>query len=188
MKSENPLIITPEVKVGELLDNYPDLENVLLELSPTFKKLQNPVLRRTVAKVTTLQHAARVGGIDLGVLINRLRSAVGQGVFETGDTGESEDTPAPSWLVVDHITQKIDVRPMLTAGEKPVGKVMGELAKIPEGGICELTAPFLPAPMIDMAKEKGFEAWAKDEGGNLVKVYFYRVPSTRLDSDLVSLV
>jgi hypothetical protein len=76
---------------------------------------------------------------------------------------------------------------MLEAGEKPVGKVMTELAKIPEGRICEISAPFLPAPMIDMAKEKGLEAWSRDETGNLVKVYFYRCPEKKLEEDVVTL-
>jgi hypothetical protein len=184
---DTSLSITPEVKVGELLEEYPHLEKVLLELSPAFQKLQNPLLRRTVAKVTTLRHAARVGGLDLGVLINRLRSAVGQTEVEVQDSGEEENQSPPSWLVVDHIVRRIDVRPILEAGEKPVGKVMIDLAKIPEGRICEVSAPFLPAPMIDIAKERGFEAWSKQETGSLVKVYFYRRPEDKFGGDLVTL-
>ena len=49
------IIISPKTKVGELLDNYPDLESVLMEMSPAFEKLRNPVLRKTVARVATLQ-------------------------------------------------------------------------------------------------------------------------------------
>jgi len=48
MKKE--LIITPQIKVAELLETYPQLEEVLIDLSPTFKKLKNPVLRRTIAR------------------------------------------------------------------------------------------------------------------------------------------
>jgi len=187
MKSnDSPLVITPEVKVGELLDHYPDLEMVLLELSPTFKKLQNPVLRRTVAKVTTLKHAAKVGGLDLGRLINELRSSVGQEKFHAESNSEKQQGKPPSWLVVDQITLRIDVRPMLESGEKPVGKVMSELAKVPEGRICELTASFLPAPMIEMAEKKGFESWSKEESGNLIKVYLYRKP-VKESGELVAL-
>ncbi len=32
--------ITPETKVGDLLDNYPDIEELLISLSPSFKKLR----------------------------------------------------------------------------------------------------------------------------------------------------
>jgi hypothetical protein len=49
------------------------------------------------------------------------------------------------------------------------------------GGICELTAPFLPAPLIDLAKECGLESWSRKESTEVIKVYFYRPPSE--DSD-----
>ena len=49
------LIITPKTKVAELLDAYPQLEDILIEIAPQFKKLQNPVLQKTIARVTSLQ-------------------------------------------------------------------------------------------------------------------------------------
>ncbi|MDD4434532.1 MAG: DUF1858 domain-containing protein, partial [Parabacteroides sp.] len=49
------------MKVAELLNDYPEIEDTLLSLSPAFAKLRNPVLRKTVARVTTLQQAAKVG-------------------------------------------------------------------------------------------------------------------------------
>lgn len=172
--SESPLVITPELKVGELLDTYPKLKEILFDLSPTFKKLNNPALRRTVAKVTTLRHAARVGQVDLGKLINRLRAEVGQ-KSTTADEFASppqEEARAPSWLSVDRISHRIDVRPLLEEGVKPVGKVMEILAELPESEICELTAPFNPAPMIELAEEKRFDSWVQQQSENLFKVYF----------------
>ena len=62
MAVEN-LIISPKTKVGELLDAYPQLESVLFDLSPAFAKLKNPILRKTVARIATLQQAAAVGGL-----------------------------------------------------------------------------------------------------------------------------
>jgi len=167
--------ITPEMKVGEFLDLFPEMEDDLLELSPAFRKLQNPVLRRTVARVTTLRQAAKVGGVDLATLINRLRDAVGQ-TTRFKSEGDIQDTPSkpPSWLSMDSIVRKIDVGPMIEMGEKPVGKVMRELAGLGEGEILEITSPFLPAPLIDLAREKGFEAWHRDEPGGLYRVYFHQ--------------
>ena len=36
MDKETDLHITPDTKVGALLDNYPQLEDVLLAMSPAF--------------------------------------------------------------------------------------------------------------------------------------------------------
>ncbi len=52
------LEITPTTTVHELLSNYPELEDTLIGLAPPFKKLKNPFLRRSVAKVANLKHVA----------------------------------------------------------------------------------------------------------------------------------
>jgi hypothetical protein len=71
------IIITPKTKVAELIDAYPQLEQVLISYVPAFEKLRNPVLRRTVARITTLQQAAVIGGANVEDLINHLRKEVG---------------------------------------------------------------------------------------------------------------
>src|SRR5262249_41576159 len=65
--------IDPDTTVGALLDAYPEAEAVLIDLAPAFAKLRNPVVRRTVAKVATLEHAAKIGGVSLRTLIGKLR-------------------------------------------------------------------------------------------------------------------
>ncbi len=47
--------IIPDSKVGALLQEFPQLEDVLIQMSPAFGHLRNPVLRKTVAKVATLR-------------------------------------------------------------------------------------------------------------------------------------
>ena len=76
--TQQKIDITPSVTVNALLKEYPELEEVLIEMAPPFKKLKNPILRRTIAKVATIRHIAAVGGIPLNELISKLRKAVGQ--------------------------------------------------------------------------------------------------------------
>ena len=72
------LPITPQTKVGELLEAYPELEAVLVAQTPIFEKLKNPVLRKTVAKVATLEKAAAIANIPVVKLVSELRKAAGQ--------------------------------------------------------------------------------------------------------------
>ena len=65
--------ITPETKVATLLECFPELEEVLIGLAPPFKKLRNPVLRKSVAKVASLRQAAAVGRVPIEQMINLLR-------------------------------------------------------------------------------------------------------------------
>ena len=57
--------ITPETTVHRLLEAYPELEETLIGIAPPFKKLRNPLLRRSVAKVASLRHISSVGGVPL---------------------------------------------------------------------------------------------------------------------------
>ena len=66
------LMITPETRVGALLDAHPELEVTLIGIAPTFKALKNPVLRRTVAKVATLEQAARIADLTAFFMLGEL--------------------------------------------------------------------------------------------------------------------
>lgn len=165
--------ITPTMKVGVLLDAYPDLEDVLLELAPAFEKLKNPVLRKTVAKVATLRQAAQVGGIDIAAMVNALRRAAGQSEVALESSGGTS-TARPDWCRKELVAVHLDVGPILARGEQPMAAVMEELTKLPAGKMLKLRAPLLPAPLIDMARSRGFESWSESTGPDQFVVYFLK--------------
>lgn len=167
------LVITPKTRVLQLLEAYPQLEAVLIGVVPAFSKLQNPVLRRTVARVATLQQAAAVGGVTTEDLVNRLRREVGQDVF-AGDALSAYHTTKPAWFEERRIAGDYDARPMLAAGEQPVNQVMADFGAMAAGSIYKLRAPFLPAPLIDKASSLGLDHWLVKEGDEAFVVYFYK--------------
>ncbi|MCB0823637.1 MAG: DUF1858 domain-containing protein [Bacteroidales bacterium] len=169
----NKLIITPKTKIAELLKAYPELEDVLIDIAPAFKKLKNPVLRRTIARVTTLQQAASVGDVPVDVIVNKLRGIVGQETLDDVESGGEYGGETPAWFSKDKITKSFDARETIAQGGHPLGDVMGDLHHW-EDGIYELITPFLPAPLIDKVKEQGFKAWTKKENESLFRNYFLK--------------
>ncbi|MBN2174169.1 MAG: DUF1858 domain-containing protein [Bacteroidales bacterium] len=169
----NNLIITPKTKVAELLDAYPELEEALIDIAPAFKKLKNPVLRRTIARATSLQQAASVGSVPVDVIVNKLRGIVGQEALENVEAGGEYRGGTPAWFSEKKITKSFDARETIAKGGHPLGDVMGDLHRW-EGGIYELITPFLPAPLIDKVKEQGFKAWTKQENDGLFRNYFWK--------------
>ncbi len=166
------LIITPKTKVLQLIETYPQLEELLIEMVPTFEKLKNPVLRRTVAKIATLQQAASIGQIDTELLINALRKAVGQEQVDGLSENSSFNTIQPDWFDETRVQHEFDIRPMLHAGEHPVNQVISDLRQLPENHIYKLIAPFLPAPLIEKAASLSIKHWVKQTGNELFEVYF----------------
>lgn len=177
-----PLPITPQTKVGELLDAYPELEDVLVAMAPAFAKLRNPVLRRTVARVATLEQAARVGGVGVKDLVTRLRR---EAALHTGDTRDEpavdhtdvvDDAARPAWI--DHVVvaATIDADDLLAAGRHPLGQVMTAVQSLPPGKAVAVDSSFVPAPLVDALAQQGYESATVRTGPERVRTYFRRRP------------
>ena len=174
------LQITPGTKIGELLDAYPELEDALVSWVPAFSKLKNPILRKTVAKVATVEQAAALGSIPVRDLVQRLRTTVGQP--ELGCPGASALTvlsnesaaPRPDWIENGRIVARIDADAMLAKGEHPVGETRKAVAALQAGEIVLLTASFRPVPLIDMFTRSGMHVWAAECTPGCHEVYFYK--------------
>ncbi len=164
--------ITPQTKVGELLEAYPDLEETLFALSPKFKHLKNPMLRKTVAKVATLQQAAQIAGISVEFLVNTLRKKMGLDTLNVADTSLNQNE-IPDWINENQVTEQFDIGPLIESGQHPLNEVMKRLHTLPDGKIFKLIAPFYPAPLVDMAKERGFKVISKNNNDDTkVLIYF----------------
>lgn len=165
------LPITPETKVGELLEAYPELEETLVGLAPAFSKLKNPILRKTVARVATLAQAARVGGVEVRTLVGTLRQAAGlpgePTAAEAAAAGEVLEAP-PAWHDESKVAATIDADEILAKGDHPLGAVQGAAAALPKGGELLLLSSFLPAPLVDAMRKKGFETASYRAGGGRV--------------------
>ncbi len=167
------LIITPKTKIYDLLEAYPQLEEVLISSAPEFKKLQNPVLRKTIARITNISQAAVIGNLNVEELVNRLREKVGQGTLEQlDDTGHKYTTTCPLWYNKDAVVNSIDIREMLNKGEQPVHEVLAAAKKLKGDEILEIIAPFIPAPLLDKSIGLQYKHWLDKSSAPEFRVYF----------------
>jgi hypothetical protein len=168
------LLITPKTRVGELLDAYPELEPVLMDLAPAFKKLQNPVLRRTVGKVATLQQAATIGNVPLSVIINTLRAEIGQALYDGSDMAAEINEKEPGWYRKENVRIQFDATPLINAGENPMQEILKIMESIGQEDLFLLITPFLPAPIIELVGKKGFDHYCQQLEQDVFHTYFIR--------------
>ncbi len=168
--------IAPGTKLADLLDSWPGLEDELIKIAPPFAKLRNPVLRRTIARVTTLRQAAGVGGVPLPELIARLRSAAGLEEIAVDGGGAAGPAGRPSWLDELTVVERYDAREDIEAGRHPVGAVLARLKTLGPGEAYELVTGFEPTPLIDKARDQGAMAWTGRETGGLFVTTFGAAP------------
>ncbi|MFV0471756.1 MAG: DUF1858 domain-containing protein [Paludibacteraceae bacterium] len=170
MKEE--LIITPKAKIWDIIETYPELEEVIVEFAPAFSKLKNPLLRRTIGKVATLQQAAATANVNINELVGVLRKKIGQsGIMEETDN-KQYNFARPEWFVAEKVSEELDAREMLSRGEHPVNQVMADLKKLNENEIYKMVISFLPAPLIDKASALGAKHWVDKQDETLYHVYF----------------
>lgn len=170
MTAKTRVPITPQTKVAELLDAYPELEETLVELAPPFRKLRNPVLRRTIARVTSLEKAATVAGLPLRELIVTLRQAAGQSVdaddivpSEHGAAGAA-DGPA-DWVDASRVVWTIEADELLESGREPLHEVQQKARALGDGQLGLIRSGFRPEPLIDLlAKQRYRVAVVQSEG------------------------
>ncbi|MGD2188087.1 MAG: DUF438 domain-containing protein [Desulfobacterales bacterium] len=68
--------ISATTKIDDLLKEYPFLEDFLVTLSPKFKGLKNPIMRKTIGKVATLGKVAGIGGLELDDFLAALTAEI----------------------------------------------------------------------------------------------------------------
>lgn len=156
MADNKNLLITPKTKIGELLKAYPELEPVLMGLAPAFKKLKNPILKKTIGKVATLQQAASLGGIPVTEIINTLRAEAGQEIYDKAENPEDIIYEKPEWFEEERVKVRFDATSLINSGKNPMQMVFTHLEKTAENEIFHLVTPFVPAPIIELITKRGY--------------------------------
>ena len=157
--------ITPATKVAELLESWPELEPVLVAQAPAFRRLKNPVLRRTVARVATLEQAAGVGGVAVRDLVAALRRAAGLDDASPGEPARVEAGVAsvpPDWVSSGRVVVTIDAEALLDAGEVPLPVVNEKARGLGPGELLRIDSGFRPAPLVESLSKQGFRSFVRE--------------------------
>ena len=159
--------ITLETKIHDLLNDYQGMKEILIGINPKFKKLNNPVLRRTLGRVAGVRQAAIVGGMEPMDLLSQLRLAVGQNSMCETCAEESEAchvpaaTPRPSWLQGDPAAI-LDANQILDADKNPLALARKTLKSLEADRFILLTADFRPEPLIDEFIKDGHKVYTEE--------------------------
>ena len=176
-KKDDDFPIEASTKVAALLERYPELEDVLIALAPAFAKLRNPLLRRSVAKVASIGHAAAVAHVPVVELINTLLSAVGQELLDAGDAGDAPSyfSERPKWFDPANVMASIDEINDPLEDTMPLVRINEKFHQLESSEILELVTNHLPAPGIDIMKKRGCLVWCVEDSPGLIRTYFRKL-------------
>jgi len=71
----SPILASSNIKAT--LDKYPELKDVLVNLSSMFKRMQNPALYNTLARFANFKDAAKITGLSVCEILHTINSHLG---------------------------------------------------------------------------------------------------------------
>ncbi len=171
------MVILGSTKVKDALEKYPQLKDLLLSLSPKFKKLNNRLIFKAVARWATFADVARIGGLSLCELLHRLNKEIGmeeelpkhapeclREAAEKLETGEKK----PLWLEQARQIVVMDVR---EREDFFFPEILKNLKALEKGQVLKVINDFYPAPLVNMLKEEGYSLYYENPSFHLHILY-----------------
>ncbi len=147
-------------KVSDVLARDESLVDVLVQHAPHFAKLRNRALRRVMARLVTVEQAARIANVPADHLVRDLNHALGladAGAVEQPsapgadvDRGAATQHPASATIV------ELDVREDLRGGREPFSRIMQAVGALADDQVLLLRTIFEPAPLFGVLAKRGF--------------------------------
>lgn len=171
--------ITGSERVSEVLARDESLVDVFIRHSPHFEKLRSTKLRKMMAKLVTVEQAARVAGVSTQALVDDLNRTLGLASVSGADESETASLELTSAHPIDAPVVELDVREDLRSGREPFSRIMGAVAALAPNAVLHLRAIFEPAPLYAVLRKRGFEYETQCHAGDDWSVWFWRPTADR---------
>jgi hypothetical protein len=157
-------------RVRDVIGRDLRLIDVFVSFSPHFERLRNPVMRRVVAGVVTVEQVATIAGVEPDTVVHALNAALGiepttsthapqEPMTATNTTSRDAAQRRPT----DRIVTEVDVRDDLRAGREPFGRIMSAVRTVGDD-VLRIRATFEPVPLVSVLGQRGLECETEEHG------------------------
>ncbi|RUA09897.1 MAG: hypothetical protein DSY82_05515 [Flavobacteriia bacterium] len=180
--------INKNTRISTLINENKDTIDVIASINKNFKKLKNPILRKVLAPRVTIADAAKVGGVSIEVLLEKLRK-IGFEFEGNIDQVKSEEETHSEKHAKQDIPEKdkmvfLDVRPTLDSGKDPFDIIMKTVKVLKDDETLKIINTFEPIPLIRKLQAKGYESWTERPDDGTVVTYFRKNNSQWVDDEV----
>jgi TusA-related sulfurtransferase len=185
------VVIRATDRVADVLARDEALVDVFVAAAPAFERLRNPAMRRVMARLVTVEQAARVAGVDAERLLRSLNDACGAAgtapaasdVTDASATTRGGITAAHEFAALvppaalaavspDRVID-LDVRDDLRNGDEPFSRIMAARRALAPDGALRLRAIFEPVPLYEVFGKQGLAHWTDRLADDDWIVWFY---------------
>jgi len=184
--------INRNTRISTLIKENKATVDVIASINKNFLKLKNPILRKVLAPRVTVADAAKVGGVDIEVMIDKLKE-IGFEYEGENKTIKNKTTKKASMneaAPLKHIKNLVtlDVRPTLDSGEDPFNIIMKEVKTLKDDQTLKIINSFEPIPLIRKLQSKGYESWTERTKEGVVHTFFKMDNSKWVDNEIEEVV
>ena len=160
MSGQGSRPVSPTDRVSDVLARDEALVEVFVRQAPQFAKLRNRSMRRIMARLVTVEQAARMAAVAPAALVGELNAALGIAT----ESGESSvpSGPPPTAAAMPELRPppgapvvEVDVREELRTGREPFSKIMAAVAALEDREVLLLRATFEPIPLYAVLEKRG---------------------------------
>lgn len=173
------MLINAQTKIAALLKHHPDALETIVALSPDFKKLRSPFLRKLMAGRTSIAMASKIGGCKPEDFFNAL-APLG---FEADNTpglvqerASGNNQPKPQYLenIQPDRLVSFDVRAILAEGNDPLKQIQQKVKALSPEEVLVIVNNFEPVPLIKLLERQGFQTYVDFKNADTIETYFYK--------------
>lgn len=169
--------VTACERVSDVLARDESLIEVFVRHSSHFEKLRSPALRKMMARLVTVEQAARVAGVSTGALVDDLNRAIGVASANAADVADTPELESARVHPADAPVLELDVREDLRSGREPFSHIMGAVSGLDLDAVLHLRAIFEPAPLYAVLEKRGFAHETQRHAADDWSIWFWRPPA-----------
>lgn len=184
--------INEKTKIATLLKGNPEALEVLVQLSPDFKKLKNPILRKLMAGRTNIAMAAKIGKCSPEDFYAALAPLgfIYEGEENENANEEKKKKAYMEFLIATKGKEEIylDARPIINENADPLRIIQQYINKLTTNQYLKLKNSFEPIPLILLLKKQGVDAYVDAVNTDEFDTYFYKVRETEIQTEDIASV
>lgn len=176
MKPDQGAPVRATDRVSDVLVRDEALLEVFVGYAPHFAKLRNRTMRRVMARLVTVEQAARMAGVEVEGLLEALNQALGITATDrpAAPLAASREEPVPQHRPIEANEIVLDVREALRAGREPFSMIMRAVNTLAPTDVLRLRTTFEPVPLFQVLAKRGFAHEAAEHGPEDWSVWFWR--------------
>jgi uncharacterized protein (DUF2249 family) len=169
--------INAQTKIAALLKHHPEALEAIITISPDFKKLRNPILRKLMAGRTSILMASKIGKCtpnDFFKVLKPLGFEVDTELTPTTEEKLPEHMPIYLRQLTEDKIIDFDVREMLASGVDPLRAIQDKIKTLTPGYALKIINTFEPVPLILLLNKQGYASFVKQIAPDNIETYFYQ--------------